>query len=205
MIYLGTANNKYIYLSFKEAGNVFIHGCVGSGKTYYIESIYKRLKKQTDSSSTHFAFWSFKPFEFEKWCGEYLYKDQHDFITNINKFSNDKTNQTVVFIDELYEFIWNITNEEKETLKTLMKLDNMTFICNSQNMHMLIDEFSEYAKTRVCMKCFSEKESILMIDSSIDSTIQKHGIMYAKNDCLEDFITNKAMRIIKPDERVQIL
>lgn len=184
MIYLGTVNNKDIFLSFKEAGNVFIHGCVGSGKTYYIESIYNRLKKQTDSSSTHFAFWSFKPFEFERWCGEYLYKDQYDFITSINKLSNDKTKQTVVFIDELYEFIWNITNEEKETLKTLMKLDNMTFICNSQNMHMLIDEFSKYAKTRVCMMCYDNTQYEKVLEDKIVNPINNRGTVVIKSDVL---------------------
>ena len=146
------------------------------------------------------AFWSFKPFEFEQWCGDYLIKDSHDFITKINAYSKDKNTQTIVFIDEFMDFISTISEEEKNILIDLFKYskeNNMCFICCSQNINLALSEFGEYISTKICMMCSSKEQSEIIIGKDYAGVIDKCGIMYVLNSRTNKFAHPKLLNVIK--------
>ena len=181
LIYIGNRfiSNKEIYLNFEEAGNIFIHGWPGSGKTWYFYSLYERLK----GKGIETLFWSFKPFEFENICGDNLIKDSHEFIQRIKTLMEDDSKHILVFIDELSEFLYDISEEEKKWLMNAMKeRNNINFICNSQNMVSLIDQFDECATTRICMLCGGKEEELIkMIGKRNAVHLEKYGEMYVSN------------------------
>lgn len=183
MVYIGSDEKKRdYYLNFEECGNMFIHGVSGAGKTYYIHSIFKRLKNRESSKKINIAFWSFKPFEFEKWCDDYLIKDPHDFIKRIKELNN---NQTIIFIDEFDELIESLNDKEKGILLDMFKNSknrNICFICCSQHMNNYLKDYGEYVSTRICMMCHKKEESISMIGSDIAISIEKYGNMFVQNN-----------------------
>ena len=193
MIYMGAdEEGKDTYLNFEEAGNIFIHGWPGAGKTWFMKSIYTKMRCKEIYKKPTYLFWSFKPFEFESWCGRNLIKDPHVFIQKIKELIKDDLAQKVIFIDELAELLDSITDEEKEWLKTVMKdskYNNITFICCSQNMYHLIKEFEDVATTRICMFCGNNKdESMSMIGVDSASLIGAYGELY--------MLQNKSRKLI---------
>ena len=197
LIYVGTDETGYDnYLNFEQSGNIFVHGTVGSGKTWYFYSTFKRLKEKERYKALNFAVWSFKPFEFEKMFGKCLYEDAHEYLKAVLKMSEDETRQTVAFIDELSDFKWKLNEEDMILFKSLLGKNNITFICNSQIMNTLIDEFSSHAKTRICMMCYKKAESTKMIGIDDASTIKKYGNMYVLNPSDKRFLSPKKMKII---------
>ena len=201
MIYVGTDDNGYdSYFNFEECGNMFIHGTCGAGKTWLLYSIFKRLKDKECYKKTNMAFWSFKPFEFEGWCDDYLIKNPHDFIKKIQELSKTNDNQTLVFIDEFEDLIWSISDKEKEKLLDAFKHSktrNINFICCSQHMNNALEMFGEYVSTRICMMCYQKEESISMIDSDVAATIGEYGNMYIKNSNVNGFLKPKKMKVVK--------
>ena len=191
MIYAGTdEDNKDNYLNFEEAGNIFIHGWSGAGKTWFMKSIYTKMRRKEIYKKPTYLFWSFKPFEFENWCGRNLIEDPHIFIQKIKQSLEDDWVQKVVFVDELGELLDSITDEEKEWLKRAMKgsrYSNTTFICCSQNMHRLIKDFDEVVTTRICMFCGNKKEeSTDMIGTEDAIRITKYSKLYLINQCINN-------------------
>ena len=201
MIYVGTDESGYDnYFNFEECGNMLIYGTCGAGKTWFIYSIYKRLRNKDTCKSLNYAFWSFKPFEFEDWCGDYLIQDTHELIKYIANRKKQSDNQTIVFIDEFMDFLWNITDEEKEILIDAFKNAreyNITFICCSQNMNLALEEFGDFANTKICMMCYDEEKSANMIGNSKAASITKYGNMYVFNPAANGFSTPKQMKVIK--------
>lgn len=201
MVYIGTDESGYEgYLNFDECGNMLIHGTCGAGKTWYLYSIYKRLKNKQILKKVNMAFWSFKPFEFEGWCDDYLVKDAHEFINTINNYSKQSDKQTIIFIDEFVDFLWNITDEEKNILIDLFKNAkerNVCFICCSQNMTTVLEEFGQFASTKICMMCINREQSNLMIGKDVAESIDKYGNMFVLNSLVNSFIAPKKMKVVK--------
>lgn len=202
MIYVGTDKSGYEnYLNFEECGNMFIHGTCGAGKTWYLYSIFKRLKQKETANKVNICFWSFKPFEFEGWCDDYLVKNPHEFIEKISKYKKNSDAHSVIFIDEFSDFMFELTDKEKEMLINLFKeseSNNMTFISCSQNMTSALDEFGEYVKTRVCMLCSRANESKLMIGSEAALSIKSYGKLYIANNSVPGYMRPKSMKVVKP-------
>ena len=189
MIYIGTnEKDEDRYLSFEQAGNIFIHGWPGSGKTWYFNAAYRRLKEKECYKPLGIAFWSFKPFEYENWCHDELVEEANGFIKTIKCLLIAEKAQKVIFIDELTLLLKGLSQEDKKWLIDLMrhsKENNICFICSSQNMAYFMDEFDELATTKICMG-FSKKEedSKKMIGSDKATTIEKYGEMYVLNQSL---------------------
>ena len=201
MIYIGSDEKGHDnYFNFEECGNMFIHGTCGAGKTWYLYSIFKRLKSKETYKKTNIVFWSFKPFEFKGWCDEYLIEDPHDFVKRILVLSNSKDRETLIFIDEFVDFMSKISDEEKNVIIDILKNSksrNICFVCCSQNMSNVIKDYEQYVSTRVCMMCYKKEESVLMIGSGIANSINEHGYMYVKNNDVAEFIEAKKMKVIK--------
>lgn len=199
MIYIGTDDNgQDNYLNFEECGNMFIQGDCGAGKTWYLHSIFKRLKRKETYKKMNICFWSFKPFEFEDWCGDYLIKDSHEFIKRIVEYAKKNNRHTMVFIDEFMDFSWELTDEEKNILINLFKESkekNITFICCSQNMDLALEDFGEYVSTRVCMLCRDAKKFNSMISSDIPTQITTCGSIYVLNSNLNQTINKRIVKI----------
>lgn len=199
MIYVGTDHTKYEhYLNFDECGNIFIQGSCGSGKTWYLHSIFKRLKDKQTLNKINMAFWSFKPFEFELWALYDLYEDSHKFLNIICDYAKDNSVQTVIFIDEFIDFIESLNEEEKATLKNLFKNskeNNMCFICCSQNMNLALKEYGEYVTTKICMMCDTKEQSELMIGKDFANFIGRFGVMYVLNKKVKIFNNPKLLRV----------
>ena len=146
------------------------------------------------------AFWSFKPFEFEGWCDDYLVKDAHEFINIISDYSKQPDKQSIIFVDEFVDFLWNITEEEKSILKDLFKSakeNNVCFVCCSQNMTTVLEEFGPFASTKICMMCINKEQSNLMIGKNAAESINKYGNMFVLNSLVNSFITPKKMKVVK--------
>lgn len=198
MIYIGTDNKgNDEFLNFEECGNMFIHGTCGAGKTWFIYSIFKRLKSREFYKKVNIAFWSFKPFEFEGWCNDYLIKDPHDLIMKITGLED---NQSIVFVDEFDELMELVDKKDRDTLLEMFrnsKSRNLCFVCCSQHMDKALKEYGEYVPTRVCMMCHKKDESILMIGSDIASKIDKCGDMYVKNINVYSYANPRKLKVLK--------
>ena len=186
-LYIGTDELfNDLHLEFSKYGNAFIHGPAGSGKTFLMTSIFRRLRNIDVNNKYNIALWSFKPWEFD-WCREYLYEDAKAFMNYLERIVDDENHQSIIFIDELKVFLDLISPEEIRELKDMMKRKNTNFICCSQHMYQLIDEFKEYADTRICMNTFGNKEeSAMMMGVEDASKLLGHMHMIVSNKYLDD-------------------
>ena len=136
LIYIGTdlETNEDQYLNFYTAGNIYVRGGVGTGKTWYFAALHKRLRAKERYKKCKILIWSGKSFEYEHCKDAEVFGDEKQFLKAIEDAMNEKDSHIIIFIDGLSEFLYLIGNQKNWLLSKIRNayLNDTTFICSTQ-------------------------------------------------------------------------
>ena len=197
-IYAGSRHDDY-YLSLSRTDNLFIQGEAGSGKTFYLNSLYRRLSLLDPFHQLSVYVWTKKTFEWKRYLDCSLYSDSQSFI-DLVKESYQPNSHSVFIIDELCDLLLELNQEEQNELFSMIKnaqSHNQYFICSSQRMNTLINEISSTASVKVCFRCSIKDEYSQFLGRDV-AELDQQGNMYVLRDNMLSFDCLKRRSVAMP-------